>query len=87
LDTIHAHSGAAVGLAYSPDGQRIASGGAGQTIKIWDSTSHREILSLRGHVGEVNAVAFSPDGKRLVSASADHNVKLWDVTPGPDLKR
>ena len=54
-------------LAFSPDGQRLASGSCDQTVKIWDSATGKELFALKGHAGRVNSVAFSPDGQRLAS--------------------
>src|SRR4051812_19278517 len=37
------------GLAFSPDGTRLASASDDQTVKVWDVTSGRDVLTLRGH--------------------------------------
>ena len=55
-------------VAISPDGKRIVSGSADQTVKVWDAATGQEALSLKGHTDGVSSVAFSPDGKRIVSA-------------------
>ncbi len=72
-------------VAFSPDGQRLASASADQTVKIWDSTTGKELFALKGHAGGVSSVAFSPDGQRLASASSDQTVKIWDSATGKEL--
>jgi hypothetical protein len=67
-------------VAFSPDGKRLASASVDQSVKVWDTATGQESISLRGHSGRVWAVAFSPDGSRLASASEDQTVKVWDAT-------
>jgi len=82
VHTMHGLGGGAISVAFSPDGHRLATGGAGDpTIKIWDVSSGQEALTLRGHREAVNGLAFSSDGYRLFSVSADHTVRVWDGTP------
>jgi WD40 repeat protein/serine/threonine protein kinase len=86
------HGSGAMGVAFSPDGKRVASTSAtlfnalGE-IKIWDRQTGRVIhtLPLR-HIGPVVGVAFSPDGKRLVSAGWDRKVMVWDAIEGKSLR-
>jgi WD40 repeat protein len=72
-------------VAFSRDGQRIATGGWDKTVKIWDVATGDEIRTLTGHTGFVQDLAFSPDGRTLVSAGEDRAVKLWEVATGREI--
>jgi WD40 repeat protein len=68
-------------LAFSPDGSRLATGDTDNAVKIWDTATGHEILTLRGHFDWVRDLAFTPDGHRLVSAGDDNKVLVWDARP------
>ncbi|HZQ31755.1 MAG TPA: TIR domain-containing protein [Mycobacterium sp.] len=64
--------------AFSPDGQRVVSGGLDHTVQIWDVETGQQITALTGHTDAVTDVAWSPDGRRVVSSSGDNTVRIWD---------
>jgi len=65
--------------AFSPDGSRIVTASGGNTVRIWDAASGKEIAVLRGHEDLVHSAAFSPDGSRIVTASNDKTARIWDA--------
>jgi WD40 repeat protein/serine/threonine protein kinase len=72
------------GVAFSADGQRLA-GSAGERITVWEATTGRQLLTLKGHTARVTNLAFSPDGRRLASAALDNTVRIWEGKTGQEL--
>lgn len=79
--TIPAHKpGASINVAFSPDGSRLATASADETVKVWDSASGKLLFTIAGH-----AVAFRPDGKQLATVLPDRTVRLWNVETGAEI--
>ena len=57
------------GVAFSPDGTRIAGNSGDQTVKAWNAETGEEILTFKGHLKGAWNMSFSPDAKRIVSGS------------------
>ncbi len=76
-------------LAFSPDGEILASGGynyedrlwdvAFAEIRLWDVDTDSQIAVMPAPGGGVIALAFSPDGKTLASGSYDGKILIWDL--------
>jgi WD40 repeat protein len=73
------------GLAFSPDGTKVATAEADGTVTLWSLADGEKLWTLRAHHGGAVGVAFSPDGQRLASGGADKVVRVWDVTTGNEV--
>jgi WD40 repeat protein/serine/threonine protein kinase len=86
IDTIlHGHTNAVRTVAYSPDGQSIASAGRDNQIILWDTESRREIRTLVGHQDWINNLVFDSSGSTLYSTSSDGTLRVWDIDAGRNL--
>jgi WD40 repeat protein len=78
------HGGAVGGVAFSGDGNLIASGGSAY-VRLWSPVTMR-LLSTGGHGANVTAVAFTPDSKVLVSGNIYGTLMVWEVVKGQTLR-
>jgi WD40 repeat protein len=79
VNTITLNSAEITALAISSDGKIIASNAPDYSIKLWDTSTGAEKLTLKGHCDRILAITISPDGTIMASSSADKTIKLWDI--------
>lgn len=80
------HPGTVNGLAYSPDGKRLATC-SNDVLLVYESATGAELLRWVAHKSSIEQIAFSPDGKTLASGSIDGTIALWDPATGKERKR
>ncbi|WP_437916835.1 pentapeptide repeat-containing protein [Sorangium sp. So ce302] len=79
LRRLNGHSDWVTSIAFSADGDTLASGSDDCTVRLWDVSTGNVLCVLKGHSRHVNSVTFSPDGETLASGSSDCTVRLWQV--------
>ena len=82
LLTLKGHTSWVLGVAFSPDGQRLASASWDGTAKVWNMATGQVSLTLKEHTNGATSVAFNADGQRLASSSRDGTVKVYDAVTG-----
>lgn len=77
-------------IAFSSNGDRIASGESNNRLKIWNSRSGDELnsLPLYGSHAHLGDVAFSPDERHIIASDTVNNcINVWDVKTGDKIQR
>ena len=81
------HMQGAHGVAFSPDGRRLATGGNGRdAVKLWDLSTFRELMTLPGQGSLFSSVAFSPDGRWLAACGDEGEFHLWHAPSWEEIK-
>ena len=89
--TLRGHTAWIGRIAWSPDGQILASPSGDKTIRLWDVETGECMRTLKGtvkgHQNEVNCLAFDPSGCTFASGGGDGEVRVWDLASGNLLRR
>ncbi|TDL19786.1 WD40 repeat-like protein [Rickenella mellea] len=77
---IDRHTSIVTSVAFSPNGQTIASGSHDKTVRMWNASTGAPIgKPFFGHTEGVISVAFSPGGHQIVSGSDDKTLRIWNI--------
>jgi WD40 repeat protein/serine/threonine protein kinase len=84
------HTGLVHAVEFSPDRQKLLSGGADGTVRLWDLALGKQIMDFRKPRDIVWRAVFSPDGRQVLAGGGDrivngkrihtdYHLRLWDV--------
>jgi WD40 repeat protein len=80
LPPIQASTTSILSIAFSADGNQVASTGYDRSIQFWRVADGQKLQTLSVvHGAAIDALAFSSDGSMLASASRDHTVRIWNM--------
>ncbi|MFH8473167.1 AAA family ATPase [Streptomyces sp. NPDC018000] len=80
------HSDTVRDIAWSADGNLLATASRDGTARVYDARSGRQLCVLPCDGAMVESVCFSPDATRLATAGRDHIVRVWDVASGEPVR-
>ncbi|KAB8273270.1 quinon protein alcohol dehydrogenase-like superfamily [Aspergillus minisclerotigenes] len=83
LQVLHGHTRAVNQVAFSSNGDMLASSSYDQTVRLWDPCTGNCLQILLGHTDCVRAVVFSPAPRFaniLASVLDDGSIRIWDST-------
>jgi hypothetical protein len=83
---IKKHTDWVTAVAFSPNGQMLATADRNGGISIWDPDNAQELFTLAGHKAAVTALSWRADSKLLASGSEDGTAKLWEMQEGKQAK-
>jgi WD40 repeat protein len=79
---LEGHTAGVLSVAFSPDGNTIASGSVDDTLRLWSVNQARLIRTMQGHPFPIGQVKFSPNGINLYTGSTDGIIRVWQVSSG-----
>ncbi len=78
---LEGHTDWVMGLAFSPNGQLLATASKDQTIKIWNPQGQL-LRELAGAGGELDSVSFSPNSQLIATGGTGKQVQIWNYATG-----
>jgi WD40 repeat protein len=82
VTTYQEHTNFIKALAWSPDGNYLASGSSDTQVKVWEPLSGQTKLIYKEHSSDIASLSWSPDSSLVVSSAHDQTAKVWEVATG-----
>ena len=72
-------------LSLSNNGRWAAAGTADNSVRVWDTTTGKHHVTLKGHSARVTSIGFSPRNDRIATGSWDGTAKIWELASGREV--
>ncbi|KAF5022983.1 hypothetical protein F66182_4940 [Fusarium sp. NRRL 66182] len=79
VQTLEGHTSTVSNIAFSGNGQWLASASEDCTVRIWDVATGACLQTIDNGYSQPQAVAFSTDSSRLALASESCTIEFWDT--------
>ncbi len=71
-----------LGVALSPDGERVVTSNSNYSIQIWNLSTAQNEITMIGHTDELLCVNYSASNHLVASGSRDKTIRFWNTTTG-----
>ncbi len=90
VEAVNANAGKVLGVAYSPNGDRVVSAGGDEGgrkyLKVWNVKDRSLFKSLDGHTSYVVAAAWSSNARHIATGGGDKSIRIWDANTGEQIQ-
>ena len=76
--TYRGHTAKVYAVAWSPNGQRLATVSADKTLQVWDALTGKKFFIYRNNNASLNTIAWSPDSRYIAAGGNDKLAHIWD---------
>ena len=64
-------------VIYSKDGNKLISCSNDKTIKIWNSKTGKNLMTLKGHSSYIKSICYSSDNSLIISVGNDKIINIY----------
>jgi WD40 repeat protein len=83
---LEGHTASIASVAFSPDGNLVASGSIDNTLRLWRVDQAQLLRTTEGHPFPILSLKFTPNGANLITGSMDGKIRIWQVSNGSQLR-